>query len=208
MLGILGKKIGMSQVFAEDGKLIPVTIVEAGPCKVVQVKTTETDGYNAAQLGFEEKPERLLIKPEKGHFEKNKTGYYRTLVEIRDADADLMKSGYEVTVEKFNKGDLLKVTGTTKGKGFQGVMKRHGFAGGQKTHGQKDRLRAPGSIGQSSDPSRVIKGMRMPGRAGGNRKTISNLEVVKIDVDNNLLYIKGAVPGARNGILTIRKQEK
>ncbi len=208
MLGILGKKIGMSQVFAENGKLIPVTIVEAGPCKVIQVKKTESDGYNAAQLGFEEKPERLLNKPEKGHFEKNKTGYYRTVIELRDADADLMTTGSEITVEKFNKGDILKVCGTTIGKGFQGVMKRHGFAGGQRTHGQKDRLRAPGSIGQSSDPSRVIKGMKMPGRTGGNKKTITNLELVKIDVDNNLLFIKGAVPGARNGILTIRKQEK
>lgn len=208
MLGILGKKIGMSQVFAENGEMIPVTIVEAGPCKVVQVKTIETDGYNAAQLGYEEKPERLLIKPEKGHFEKYKTGYFRNVIEIRDADAELMESGAEVTVGKFQNGDKLKVTGTTKGKGFQGVMKRHGFAGGQKTHGQKDRLRAPGSIGQSSDPSRVIKGMKMPGRTGGDTKTISNLELVKIDVDNNLLFIKGAIPGAKNGILTIRKQEK
>ncbi len=208
MLGILGKKIGMSQVFAEDGRLIPVTIVEAGPCKVVQVKTTEIDGYNAAQLGFEVKPERLLIKPEKGHFEKHKTACYRTLGEIKDANADMMENGAEVTVEKFNAGDKLKVTGITKGKGFQGVMKRHGFTGGQRTHGQKNTLRAPGSIGQSSDPSRVIKGMKMPGRMGGNQKTISNLELIKIDVDNNLLYIKGAVPGAKNGTLTIRKQEK
>jgi large subunit ribosomal protein L3 len=208
MLGILGKKIGMSQVFAESGEMIPVTVVEAGPCKVLQVKTEKTDGYNAAQLGFGEKPERLLIKPEKGHFEKYKSGFFRKVVEIRDADEDLMKSGAEVTVEKFSVGDKLKVTGTTKGKGFQGVMKRHGFSGGQKTHGQKDRFRAPGSIGQSSDPSRVIKGMRMAGRTGGERRTITNLELVKVDVDNNLLFIKGAVPGSKNGILTIRKQEK
>lgn len=208
MLGILGKKIGMSQVFAENGEMIPVTIVEAGPCKVVQVKTKANDGYNAIQLGYEEKPERLLIKPEKGHFEKHKSSYYRTLIEVRNADAKLMESGSEITVEKFTKGDILKVTGTTKGKGFQGVMKRHGFAGGQKTHGQKDRLRAPGSIGQSAYPARVIKGMKMAGQTGGNRKTISNLELVKIDVDNNLLYIKGAIPGSKNSILTIRKQEK
>lgn len=208
MLGILGKKIGMSQVFAENGEMIPVTVVEAGPCKVVQVKTEENDGYNAVQLGYDDKPERLLNKPEKGHFEKHKSGYYRTLAEFKTADEDLMKRGAEVTVEKFTKGDLLKVSGTTKGKGFQGVMKRHGFAGGQKTHGQKDRLRAPGSIGQSAYPARVIKGKRMAGRTGGNTRTITNLELVKVNVDNNLLFIKGAVPGAKNGILTIRKQEK
>jgi large subunit ribosomal protein L3 len=208
MLGIIGKKIGMSQVFTEDGNAIPVTVVEAGPCKVIQVKTEQTDGYNAAQIGFEKKPERLLNKPSKGHFEKHKSEYFRTLLEIRNADEEFMQNGAEITVAKFNAGDKLKVSGTTKGKGFQGVMKRHGFSGGQNTHGQKDRLRAPGSIGQSADPSRVIKGLPMAGRTGGNTKTTTNLELVKVDVDNNLLFIKGAVPGAKNGILTIRKQEK
>jgi len=208
MLGILGKKIGMSQVFTENGNLIPVTVVEAGPCKVVQVKTVETDGYNAAQLGFEVKPDRLMNKPSKGHFEKHKSDYFRTIVELRDADEDIMANGAEITVSKFKAGDILKVTGTTKGKGFQGVMKRHGFTGGQATHGQKDRLRAPGSIGQSAYPARVIKGMKMAGQTGNKSKTILNLELVKIDEANNLLFIKGAVPGAKNGILTIRKQEK
>jgi large subunit ribosomal protein L3 len=187
---------------------VPVTVIEAGPCKVVQTKTVEKDGYTAVQIGFDKKPERLLNKPLKGHFDKHKSEYYRSLVELRNADEEIMKDGTEITVSSFSKGDKVKITGTTKGKGFQGVMKRHGFSGGQKTHGQKDRLRAPGSIGQSADPARVIKGLRMPGRTGGDRKTISNLEVVKIDVDNNLLFVKGAVPGARNGILTIRKQEK
>ncbi|MBN2279238.1 MAG: 50S ribosomal protein L3 [Candidatus Marinimicrobia bacterium] len=208
MLGILGKKIGMSQVFTQNGNIIPVTVVEAGPCKVVQVKTVETDGYNAAQIGFEEKPERLMIKPEKGHFEKHNTGYYRTLAELKDADQDIMVDGAEITVSKFKIGDKLKVTGTSKGKGFQGVMKRHNFSGAQTTHGQSDRRRAPGSIGASAYPSRVIKGMRMAGQTGNKRKTVSNLELVKIDEANNLLYIKGAVPGGKNGILTIRKQEK
>ncbi len=208
MLGIIGKKIGMSQVFADSGDMVPVTIVEAGPCKVVQTKTMDKDGYNAVQIGFGEKPERLLNKPLKGHFDNHKSEYFRTLIEIRNADEDLMKDGTEITVSKFTKGDKLKVSGTSKGKGFQGVMKRHGFSGGQKTHGQTDRLRAPGSIGQSADPARVVKGMSMAGQTGGNSITISNLEVVKVDEDNNLLFIKGSVPGAKNGILTIRKQEK
>ncbi len=208
MLGIIGKKIGMSQVFTDNDVIVPVTVIEAGPCKVVQTKTVEKDGYAAVQVGFDKKPERLLNKPLKGHFDKHKSVYYRSLAEFRNADEDVMKEGAEITVSSFSKGDKLKITGTTKGKGFQGVMKRHGFSGGQSTHGQKDRLRAPGSIGQSADPARVIKGMSMPGRTGGDTKTISNLEVVKVDVDNNLLFVKGAVPGAKNGILTIRKQEK
>jgi large subunit ribosomal protein L3 len=208
MIGIIGKKIGMSQVFQEDGKVEPVSIIEAGPCQVIQVKTFEKDGYSAVQLGFEEKPERKANKPELGHFKFAKVDHpYRYLKEFRDFDAEYAKVGEKVTVELFKEGRKIKVTGTTKGKGFQGVVKRYNFRGGPKTHGQSDRHRAPGSIGASAYPSRVIKGLKMPGRMGGKRKTVLGLRIIRIDKDNNLLYIRGAVPGARNSIVTVRMQE-
>jgi len=207
MIAINGKKIGMSQVFLESGEVRPVSIIEAGPCQVVQVKTDKKEGYSSVQVGFEVKPERLVKKPEKGHFDKAGTPSFRHLKEIRDFEADYCKVGEPLTVELFKVGDMVKVTGVTKGKGFQGVVKRHGFHGGPKTHGQSDRLRAPGSIGASAYPSRVIKGMRMPGRMGGDSKTVRGLTIVKIDAVNNLLYVKGAVPGAINSIVTIRRQE-
>jgi len=207
MVGILGKKLGMTQIFSEDGLAIPVTIVEAGPCKVVQVKTLENDGYSAVQLGFEKKPERLVNKPMMGHFRKHKVEPFRFLREFRDFPEEYCEVGKEVTVEVFEEGDIVKVTGISKGKGFQGVVKRHGFGGGPRTHGQSDRLRAPGSIGASAFPSRVIKGLRMAGRMGGEQVTVKGLTIVKIDKENNLLFIKGAVPGARNSLLIIRRQE-
>ncbi|MCD6099374.1 MAG: 50S ribosomal protein L3 [Candidatus Marinimicrobia bacterium] len=207
MVGILGKKLGMTQIFSEDGLAIPVTIVEAGPCKVVQVKTLENDGYSAVQLGFEKKPERLVNKPMMGHFRKHKVEPFRFLREFRDFPEEYCEVGKEVTVEVFEEGNIVKVTGISKGKGFQGVVKRHGFGGGPRTHGQSDRLRAPGSIGASAFPSRVIKGLRMAGRMGGKQVTVKGLTIVKIDKENNLLFIKGAVPGARNSLLIIRRQE-
>ena len=207
MVGILGKKLGMTQIFSEDGLAIPVTIVEAGPCKVVQVKTLENDGYSAVQLGFEKKPERLVNKPVMGHFRKHKVEPFRFLREFRDFPEEYCEVGKEVTVEVFEEGNIVKVTGISKGKGFQGVVKRHGFGGGPRTHGQSDRLRAPGSIGASAFPSRVIKGLRMAGRMGGKQVTVKGLTIVKIDKENNLLFIKGAVPGARNSLLIIRRQE-
>lgn len=208
MLGIIGKKIGMSQVFEQNGNLIPVTVVEAGPCQVVQVKTPKKDGYSAVQLGFEVKPEKRVNKPMLGHFKAASTEPYRFLSEIKDFEGETSKPGDMVTVDLFKIGDTVKVSGVTKGKGFQGVVKRHNFKGGPKSHGQSDRHRAPGSIGASAYPSRVIKGMKMAGRMGGDNKTVRGLSIVKIDTENNLLYIKGAVPGTRNSIVTIRRQER
>ena len=207
MIGIIGKKLGMSQIFEENGVVHPVSIVEAGPCQVVQVKTADKEGYSALQIGFAEKPDRLVKKPEKGHFEKAKSKVFRFVKEFRDFDADYCKVGESITVDVFRVGDTVKVTGITKGKGFQGVVKRYNFGGGPKTHGQSDRFRSPGSIGASAYPSHVIKGMRMPGRMGGNRKTVRGLQIVKIDPEHNLLYIKGNLPGANNSIVTIRRQE-
>lgn len=208
MIGIIGKKIGMSQIFKENGEIIPVTVIAAGPCKVVQVKTPEKDGYTSIQLGFEEAKERLMNKPDLGIFKKTNLSPLKHLIEIRDFDAKYCQVGETVTVSVFNPGDSIKVTGTSKGKGFQGVVRRHNFNGGPKTHGQSDRMRAPGSIGASAYPSHVIKGVRMAGRLGGKRCTVNNLTIVKIDPENNLLYIKGAVPGSKNGVVTIRRQER
>lgn len=205
MLGIIGKKLGMSQVFTENGKCVPVTVVQAGPCEVTQVKTEETDGYSAIQIGFEEKPERKVKKPEDGHFSKAGTKSYSVLMEFRDVADELMETGEQVKVDYFHPGEKVKVTGLSKGKGFQGVVKKYNFAGGPKTHGQSHTLRTHGSIGMAADPSRVLKGTRMAGRQGGETVTIRNLEVVKVDSDQDLLYIKGSVPGAKNGILKIRK---
>lgn len=208
MFGIIGKKIGMSQVFEQNGNMVPVTVVEAGPCQIVQVKTPEKDGYSAVQLGFEKKPEKRVSKPMLGHFKSASAEPYRFLSEIRDFESEKSKIGDIISVDLFKIGDMVKVSGVTKGKGFQGVVKRYNFKGGPKTHGQSDRLRAPGSIGASAYPSRVIKGMKMAGRMGGDNKTVRGLSIVKIDKENNLLYIKGAVPGAQNGIVTIRRQER
>ncbi len=205
MNGILGKKIGMTGVFDEKGNYIPCTLIEAGPCYITQIKSNELDGYQAIQVGFDEKPERLVNKPEMGHFNKtnNKPVYY--LSEFRVDDVSSYKVGDAINVTIFNKGDKIKVTGISIGRGFQGVVKRHHFGGGLVTHGQSDRLRAPGSIGASSYPSRVFKGQKMAGRMGGVKRTVRNLSVISVISDSNLLLVKGSVPGAKNSYLKIFK---
>jgi large subunit ribosomal protein L3 len=200
--GIIGKKVGMTQVFAEDGALVPVTVIQAGPCLVVQKKTAEKDGYDAVQVGLVEKvSNRRITSAQRGHFEKAGIPPVRTLVEFDySGEANV---GDRVQVDVFKPGDSIDVVAKSKGKGFQGVMKRHGFSGGRATHGSMFH-RAPGSIGASAFPSRVMKGMRMGGRMGGDQVTVKNLRVAKIDVENNLLYIRGAVPGGRNGLVVVR----
>lgn len=205
MIGILGKKIGMTTIFEKDGNAVPCTVIEAGPCYITQIKNKETDGYEAVQLGFDEKKEKNTTKPLIGKFKKVKTPILRNLKEIRDFAIGELKEGDMVKVDMFNEGDIVKVTGISKGKGFQGVVRRHGFAGGQRTHGQSDRQRAPGSIGGSSYPSRVFKGQRMAGRMGGDTISVRNLRIVKIFNDSNLILIKGAIPGTKTGIVEIYK---
>ncbi len=206
MPGLIGKKIGMTSVFSADGKNVPCTVIEAGPCVVTQVKSVETDGYEAVQLAFDEKREKSTTKPLKGHFKKAGTTPKRKLVEF-DKFAKDFKAGDTISVaDLFEEGIFVDVTGLSKGKGFQGVVKRYNFKGvGDATHGQHNRLRAPGSIGASSYPSRVFKGMRMAGHMGDERVTIQNLRVLKVIPENNLLLIKGSVPGARNSYLIIEK---
>lgn len=200
--GLIGKKVGMTQVFAEDGSLVPVTVIQAGPCLVVQKKTAEKDGYDAVQIGLVEKiSNRRVTEPQRGHFEKAGVAPMRTLVEVDyDGEANV---GDRVQVDIFKAGDSIDVVGKSKGKGFQGVMKRHHFGGGRATHGSMFH-RAPGSIGASAFPSRVMKGMRMAGRMGGDQVTVKNLRVTRIDADNNLIYIRGAVPGGRNALVVLR----
>lgn len=205
MSGIIGKKIGMTRIFSDQGIHIPVTVVQAGPCFVTQIKTHEKDGYDAIQLGFEDVKEKNVNNPRKGHFQKASVSPKRVLSEFKPFAMDEVRLGAEVTVDIFSEGDLVTVSGTSKGRGFAGVMKRHNFHGAQMTHGQSDRQRSPGSIGQSSWPSRVIKGMRMAGRMGNDRVTIKGLTVVKKDTEKGLLFIKGSVPGPRNGYLEIYK---
>ncbi len=205
MAGLLGKKIGMTRIFDNQGDVVPVTVVEAGPCYVTQIKTQENDGYEAIQLGYGHKKEKNITNPVLGHLKKNNVPPVRKLAEFSPFIEKEVKSGDTVTVEIFEPGEIVKVKGLSKGRGFTGVVKRYGFRGGPKTHGQSDRLRAPGSIGQSSDPSKVFKGQKMPGRMGNKKATIPGLQIVKVDVENNLLFIKGAVPGARNNYLEIHK---
>ncbi len=204
MKGIIGKKLGMITIFGEDGKSLPVTLVEAGPCRVVQVKTPERDGYDALQLGFEPVKEKRVNKPLLGHFRGVGVAPYRVLREFRNWGED-MKVGTEIKADIFSPGDTVDVVGISKGKGFTGVVKRYGFKGGPKTHGQSDRHRAPGSIGASSSPSRVFKGTKMAGRVGGRRVTVRNSVLVKIDPGRNLLAIKGPLPGPPQGYLIVRK---
>ncbi|NIR51059.1 50S ribosomal protein L3 [candidate division KSB1 bacterium] len=205
MSGLIGRKLGMSRVFDDNGRNVAVTMIQAGPCSVTQVKTEETDGYSAVQLGFEEKRKKNLTKPQLGHFAKANSKPKGVVKEFRISEADSLKLGDELTVGIFEVGDSVDVVGWSKGKGFQGVVKRHGFGGGPKTHGQSDRLRAPGSIGQSSSPSRVFKGVRMPGRMGNERITLKNKRVVKVFSEKNIIMIEGPVPGPNNGLLLIRK---
>ena len=207
MSSILGKKIGMTSLFDENGEAVPCTVIEAGPCYVTQVRTQAKDGYDAIQLGFDEKKDRLVNKPLKGHFAKAATKAMRLMREFRGVNGTSMKTGDEVKVDMFAPGDIVDVSGKSKGRGFQGVVKRHHFGGvGMTTHGASDRVRAPGSIGGSSYPSRVFKGMRMGGRMGFERVTIKNLKVVKVIPESNILIIRGSVPGAINGYLEIVKK--
>jgi large subunit ribosomal protein L3 len=206
MTGLLGKKLGMTSVFDDAGQVVPCTVIEAGPCYVTQIKTKDRDGYEAIQIGFEEKPERLVRRPQKGHAAKANAKATRIVREFRGNGLSEFQPGQEIRVDKvFAKGDSVVVVGTSKGHGFQGVVKRHHFGGGFRTHGQSDRERAPGSIGSSSYPSRVFKGLRMAGRMGGDRVTVRNLKVVGVIPDSNLLLVKGSVPGRVNGYLEIRK---
>lgn len=204
MAGLLGHKIGMTQIFDDKGLSVPVTVVQAGPCYVTQIKTVEIDGYNAVQLSYQDKKEKRTNKPVKGHFAKASISPKRYLKEFDFGETIELKLGDEIKADIFKAGLMVQVSGLTKGKGFQGTVKRHGFTGGPKSHGQSDRLRAPGSLGQSSYPSRVYKGIRMAGRLGGDRITLKNALIMKVDSENNLLFIKGAVPGAKNTLLEIK----
>jgi large subunit ribosomal protein L3 len=199
---LIGKKIGMTQVFLEDGTRVPVTVIEAGPCPVTSVRDPERDGYSAVQLAFGEAPEHKLTKGELGHLKKADAGPLKTLVEFRDPDTE-HAIGEVLTVEQFEPGQRVKVSGVAIGKGFQGTIRRHNFHRGPVSHGSHN-VRAPGSIGASADPARVFKGVRLPGRMGGKRVTQRRLEVVEVDAERNLLLIKGAVPGPKNGTVEVR----
>ena len=205
MPGLIGKKIGMTSVFSADGKNIPCTVIEVGPCVVTQVKTVENDGYEAIQLGFEDAKEKHCTKPELGHFAKAGVAPKRHLAEFKGF-GEAYKVGDVIGVDLFTESDFVDIVGTSKGKGYQGVVKRHGFGGvGQTTHGQHNRLRAPGSIGACSYPAKVFKGMRMAGQMGNQRVTVQNLQVVKVIAEHNVLMIKGSIPGSKGSIVLIEK---
>lgn len=205
MSGLIGKKIGMTSIFDQDGKMIPCTVIEAGPCVVTQVRTLEADGYEAIQLGYDEMKESRANKPMLGHFRKAGTGPKKILAEFSRFE-ERKQFGQVLTVEVFVEGEYIDVVGTTKGKGFQGVVKRHGFHGvGDATHGQHNRLRAPGSVGASSYPSKVFKGMRMAGRTGHNRRKMINLQIMKLIPDKNLVVVKGSVPGPKGSYLILER---
>ncbi len=204
MAGIIEKKIGMTSVYSVDGKNLPCTIIEAGPCIVIQIKTQEKDGYESVQLGFEDKKEKNTSKAMLGHFAKAKTKPKKKIVEFKFSDQ--FKLGDSITVDLFHEGEFVDIVGTSKGKGFQGVVKRHGFGGvGQATHGQHNRMRAPGSIGAASYPARVFKGMKMGGRTGGDTIKAINLQVLKVVSEKNLLIVKGSVPGSKGSYLIVEK---
>jgi large subunit ribosomal protein L3 len=205
MPGLIGKKIGMTSVFSADGKNVPCTVIEVGPCVVTQLKTMDIDGYEAVQLGFKEKTEKHTTKAEAGHFKKAKVTPQRHLVEFKGFEGNL-KIGDKITADMVFEADaFVDVVGTSKGKGFQGVVKRHGFAGEQATRGQHNRMRAPGAIGACSYPARVFKGTRMAGRMGGDQVTVQNLQILKVIPEHNLMLIKGSIPGAKNSIVCINK---
>jgi large subunit ribosomal protein L3 len=204
--GLLGRKVGMTQIFADDGRVVPVTVIEAGPCYVTQLRTKERDGYEAVQIGYG--AAKRLNGPEKGHLAKAKAPPVRHLRELRADGLEGVEVGQKLDASLFKVGDLVDVVGTSKGKGFAGVVKRHHFRGGPRTHGQSDRERAPGSSGSTTTPGRVLKGTRRAGQMGNARVTVQNLEVVESDGEQNLLLLRGAVPGARNGLLLIRAARK
>lgn len=205
MTALIGKKIGMTRLFSENGESQPVTVIQAGPCFVTQIRTEEKDGYLAVQLGFDEKNEKKTNRPAQGHFKKSGVSPKQHLMEFPLNGGRMPELGDELTVSVFGEGDRVVVRGVSKGRGFTGVVKRHGFSGGPKSHGKSDQLRAPGSIGQASDPSRVFLGTKMAGQHGNRTAVVKNLEVVKVDSERHHLFIRGAVPGARNGIVVVTK---
>ncbi|MDD5724409.1 MAG: 50S ribosomal protein L3 [Syntrophales bacterium] len=205
--GLIGKKLGMTQIFWDDGSVIPVTAIEAGPCVVIQKKTGDVDGYDAIQLGFDRVKEKAVNKPLNGHFKKADKGSFRILKEFRLESTDDYEVGSELRADVFKIGDYIDVVGTTRGRGFAGVVKRHGFKGGRATHGSMFH-RAPGSIGASAHPSRVFKGKKLPGHMGNNRQTVQNLMVVSVRPEQNLILVKGAVPSGKNGIVLIKDSIK
>lgn len=208
MKGILGKKVGMTQLFNEQGVVVPVTVIEAGPCYVTQVKTVETDGYHAIQLGFDEVPERKLTKGQKGHLQKSGAPMVRRVREVRSDEAAQYSPGDVIKADIFQDGDLVDVVGISKGRGFAGGVKRHGFRGGPKTHGQSDRLRAPGSRGAGTTPGHTFPGTKGPGQMGNKRVTVQNLTIALVDAERNLIAVKGAVPGPRGGLVLVRTAVK
>jgi large subunit ribosomal protein L3 len=208
MKGILGKKVGMTQIYDDKGEIVPVTVIEAGPCFVTQIKTKAQDGYDAVQVGFDETKPSRLTKPERGHLQKADAPNLRHLREFELEDGESVELGQRLDASVFAAGDIVDVTGTSKGKGFAGHIKRHHFHRQRATHGQSDRERAPGSIGAGTTPGRTFKGMRMAGRMGTDRVTVQNLKVVLVDPERNMLAIKGAVPGAKNGLVMIRQAVK
>jgi large subunit ribosomal protein L3 len=206
MIGLIGKKIGMTQVFDEHGKVTPVSVIQAGPCAIIQKKTIEKEGYRGIQLGFIEMKENKVNKPQMGHFKKHGTKPYRYIKEFRIENDYVLDEGDILDVSMFQENELIKVIGTSKGKGFTGVMKRHGFRGFQSSHGVHESFRGPGSIGQCATPGRVFKGLKMAGHKGVDRVTVKNLKVVKVDLENNLLLVKGAIPGHRNSLVLLNKE--
>lgn len=206
MIGLIGKKIGMTQIFDENGNVIPVTVIQAGPCRVIHRKEKAKHGYDAVQLGFEEIDEKKVSKPMMGHFKKHNSPPYRYLKEFRLKMYKDINEGEIFDVSMFEEHELLKITGTSKGKGFQGVMKRHNFHGFKATHGVHESYRGPGSIGQCATPARVFKGKKLPGHQGVDKVSVLNLQVIKVDIERNLVMVKGAVPGHRNSIVRLRKE--
>jgi large subunit ribosomal protein L3 len=206
-MGLIGQKLGMTRVFADDGTVVPVTVIQAGPCPVVQRKSSETDGYDALQIGFGQVPERKLTKPERGHQAKLENGFQRHLREVRPADVGGYEQGQDLTVEMFKVGERVKVTGTSKGRGFQGVVRRWNFSGLPASHGVEKRHRAPGSIGQCAWPSKVFKGKRMAGQMGNKRVTCTNIEIIEIRPEDNVIFVRGQIPGPKRGLVVIRKQQ-
>ncbi|MGH7597546.1 MAG: 50S ribosomal protein L3 [bacterium] len=205
MSGLIGKKLGMTRIFDEKGNDVQVSVIQTGPCFVTEIRTKDRHGYDALQLGFEEKRDKSVKQPERGHFKKSGVKPMRYLREFRTFDVNQFKLGDVIKADVFQVGEEVKVIGISKGKGFQGVMKRHHFGGGPVSHGQSDRRRAPGSVGGSSYPSRVFKGTRMAGQMGNARVTVRNLKVVRVDAENNIVMVRGGIPGARNGMVLISK---
>jgi large subunit ribosomal protein L3 len=210
MKGLLGKKVGMTQVFSAQGEVVPITVIEAGPCFIAQIKTEKRDGYSAIQMAFSETKPARLSKPQAQHLQKAGLGALRFLREFRLPEEEVAQfaEGQKVTVDVFQVGELVDVTGTSKGRGFAGVMKRHNFKGASMTHGQSDRQRSPGSIGACKTPGRIVKGKRMAGHMGDDRVTVQSLEVVMVDAERNLLAVRGAIPGGKNGLVIIRQARK